>query len=356
MKKILITTLTALILPAALTAGLNFGLIKATKKRVDKVDAKVAEKKEEIRIAAINHAPVLTWTGEAGYTADGLTPETGTSTMTFTFRVKYTDADNDAPASGYPKVHIKKSGSEISGSPFTMTHVSGTNNTGAIYSYSATLSPGTDYTYNFEAFDFKNAIATGTPASQVSSPHVAGWVIQTLDSPNYLVSGTSLKLDSNGYPHISYYGTDLSGVNSALKYAKWTGLSWSTEIVKSDGSPGGNTSLALDSSNNPHIAYSTGPLVHAKWTGSWQTEMVDNTGTVKWPSIALDSNGYSSIAYYAVFIGLRYAKWNGSTWQLETILPGTDIATGISLVLDSSSNPHISCVANGALTYIKWSP
>ena len=41
MKKILTISLTILILPAALIAGLNFGLIKTAKKRVDKIDAKV---------------------------------------------------------------------------------------------------------------------------------------------------------------------------------------------------------------------------------------------------------------------------------------------------------------------------
>jgi len=43
MKKILAITLTVLILPATLIAGFNFGLIKAAKKRVDKIDAKVIE-------------------------------------------------------------------------------------------------------------------------------------------------------------------------------------------------------------------------------------------------------------------------------------------------------------------------
>lgn len=43
MKKKIITTLIVLILPTALTAGLNLGPIKATKKRVDKVDEKVVQ-------------------------------------------------------------------------------------------------------------------------------------------------------------------------------------------------------------------------------------------------------------------------------------------------------------------------
>ncbi|PIU19300.1 MAG: hypothetical protein COT18_08280, partial [Elusimicrobia bacterium CG08_land_8_20_14_0_20_59_10] len=73
----------------------------------------------------IDIVPTLSWTGEAGYTADGLNPEAGDIVTSFAYRVKYTDADNDAPGSGYPKVHIKKGGSPITDSPFLMTYVSG---------------------------------------------------------------------------------------------------------------------------------------------------------------------------------------------------------------------------------------
>lgn len=118
-------------------------------------------------------APMLSWTGETGYTSDGLEPYTGTSITTFTYRVKYTDSENDAPKSEYPKVHIKKGGTEISGSPFTMDYVSGNYNTGAIYSYSIdNLSYGSDYTYYFEAYDIADAAATGNSTSLLTGPTV----------------------------------------------------------------------------------------------------------------------------------------------------------------------------------------
>jgi len=120
-----------------------------------------------------NNAPTISWTGETNYTNDGLNPETGDTSTAFTYRIKYTDADNDAPQSGYPKVHIKKGGVEITGSPFTMTYVSGNYNTGAIYTYSRTLSSGTDYTYYFEAKDSKGTDATGTPTTPIDAPDVS---------------------------------------------------------------------------------------------------------------------------------------------------------------------------------------
>ncbi|MCJ7645962.1 T9SS type A sorting domain-containing protein, partial [bacterium] len=125
----------------------------------------------------INRAPTLSWTGEADYISDGLNPETGYSTTNFVYRVKYTDQDNEASASGYPKVHIIKGGLEIIGSPFAMGEVDAgdtTYNDGKLYTYPKSgLEPGTDYTYYFEAEDVWYASATGAPTSPHGGPDVA---------------------------------------------------------------------------------------------------------------------------------------------------------------------------------------
>ncbi|MBU2574490.1 MAG: hypothetical protein KKH28_10480, partial [Elusimicrobia bacterium] len=189
-------------------------------------------------------APALAWTGETNYTADGLNPETGDTATSFVYRVKYTDADNDAPLSGYPKVHIKKSGSEISGSPFAMTFVSGAYNTGAIYNYSKTLAAGTDYTYYFEARDISTNAATGAPTSAVDAPDVSlgntpptlawtGETNYTADGLNPETGDTAASFiyrvkytDSNndaplsGYPkvYIKKGGADISGSPFAMTF------------------------------------------------------------------------------------------------------------------------------------------
>ena len=140
----------------------------------------------------VNSNPILSWTGETNYTSDGLDSETGTSTNTYIYRVKYTDADNDAPASGYPKLYVKKGGINITGSPFAMSEVD-TNDTtysdGKLYTYSTTLSAGTDFTYYFEGYDIWNAFATGTPTTLIDAPDVSVPIIPVNTAPTLSWTG-----------------------------------------------------------------------------------------------------------------------------------------------------------------------
>jgi hypothetical protein len=114
-------------------------------------------------------APTLDWTGETNYVSDGLDPETGDNLTTFIYRVKYTDADNEAPQSGYPVV-------VIAGTPFTMSEVDAGDTTytdGKLYAYSISFTPGV-YSYHFEAKDSGGVDATGAPTSEKTGPSVSG--------------------------------------------------------------------------------------------------------------------------------------------------------------------------------------
>jgi hypothetical protein len=124
--------------------------------------------------ATVNNSPVLDWTGETNYIYDGLNPEVGNNLTDFMYKIKYTDADNDVPQSGYPELHILKDNTEISGSPFTMCEVDGGDTTysdGKLYTYSMSLAPG-NYTYFFEAKDANSADATGVSLSSNIGPSV----------------------------------------------------------------------------------------------------------------------------------------------------------------------------------------
>jgi hypothetical protein len=191
----------------------------------------------------------------------------------------------------------------------------------------------------------------------------SAWSIQSVDE-GHILDFTSLALDSNNNPHVSYYiyQNIYSTKLLDLKYAKWNGSAWSIQTVDFAGDVGSYSSLALDSSNNPHISYhdmSNNTLKYAKWTGSsWNFQIVDSIGAIGVfgydTSLALDSFGNPHISYCdGTDADLKYAGWNGSAWNIETVSSADNVGAYSSLVLDSSNNPHISYldVTNGDLKY-----
>jgi hypothetical protein len=175
------------------------------------------------------------------------------------------------------------------------------------------------------------------------------WHVETVDAEGWVGTNTSLALDSSDYPHISY--CDIGSNN--LKYAYWNGSAWHIETVDSECR---DTSLALDSSDRPCIAYyddTNDNLKYAHWSGgSWHIETVDSEGYVgMYASLALDSADRPCIAYNAYYpeqyylTELIYARWTGDSWQMEAVeshYDGEAAGEYCSLALDESDNPHIS--------------
>lgn len=79
----------------------------------------------------------------------------------------------------------------------------------------------------------------------------SAWTFQTVDSIFAEVT-TSITVDDNGNPYISYYDQ----LNESLKFAYWNGQMWTTEIVDSSGNVGRSNSIAVDAMGTVHIAYS----------------------------------------------------------------------------------------------------
>jgi PGF-pre-PGF domain-containing protein len=190
-------------------------------------------------------------------------------------------------------------------------------------------------------------------------PAKLGWNITTVDSGGNVGSYSSLALDDEGYPHISYFDAD---PNFDLKYAVWNGSAWSNETVDSGGPVGGYISLALDDEGYPHISYYdywNNILKYAAWNGSaWSIETVDNVGVVGlYTSLALNASDYPHISYYDSLISaLKYAAWNGSAWSIETVNSGGNVGTYTSLALDDKGYPHIRYYdsSNSTLKYAAW--
>jgi hypothetical protein len=170
------------------------------------------------------------------------------------------------------------------------------------------------------------------------------WNLETVDSTGEVGLFTSMALDSSDNPHISYY--DYSSFD--LKYAHYNGTSWNVETVDSTGNVGLFTSIALDSTDNPHISYTDGDnsdLKYAYYNGaSWNVEMVDSTGYVDdFTSIALDSGDNPHISYNdGSNVDLKYAYHDSASWNVETVDGTGNVGLSSSIVIDSGDNPHIS--------------
>lgn len=299
-----------------------------------------------------NYAPKLVWTEEPGYENDAVEPDTAPITATFEFRIKYIDKDGDPPMSGYPYLHIEKSGQKIYGSPFAMNYVSGEPLDGAIFSrsfsfYERLLPQATDYKYYFEARDQHGNY---TFTAKLPCPYISSfWEIQEVDISTDIAGNTSIVLDSFSNPHICYFDYE----ELILKYASFKDT-WSISIVDSGSI---FCSMCCDSSDVIHIAYySNGKLKYAKKLNNfWHIETVDTGSVGQYNSIAVDSFGNVHISYYDLGNqDLKYAKHNGVSWSTYTVDSSGNVGTYSSLVVDSSGNVHISyCDLNYLLqTYL----
>ena len=191
------------------------------------------------------------------------------------------------------------------------------------------------------------------------------WSIMVVDSYGDTGKYSSLAIDSNDIPHISYFfdKTDEEGLE--LKYAVWNGTQWVIETVDTFKGVGQYTSLALDSQNQPHISYydiETGKLKYAyKDASGWHNDYVDTIqGAGKYTSIALDRDDRPHISYFVETQDrIKYSRWLGTTWEpyiVEDVDRDLHTGTYTSLALDSNDNPVISYYHfyEGELKYAWW--
>ena len=167
----------------------------------------------------------------------------------------------------------------------------------------------------------KTGSAWGTPVAVASGLGVGS-------------GGCSIAMDSLDRPCVAYYEDYFDGIESrgTLKFARWTGTTWSIETVDSPrfnyDHVGEYPCLFMDYMGRPHISYydywSSGStnywaLKYARWTGTvWSAEFVDgnNLGVGDWSSLVVNQDGTVHISYCD--------RTNGDLKYATTTIPNFD--------------------------------
>lgn len=158
------------------------------------------------------------------------------------------------------------------------------------------------------------------------------WNIQVVDKATGVGSGfCPIVMDANNIPHIAYSGAP------RIRYASLDGPAWSIQQFDYGGYA---HDLVLGANGTPCITSGFESLVYGQWNGScWENQTVTTDHTV-YSSLALDSSGKPHIAYVSGD-EVKYASQNDSGWSIQTVDKMPEINSVVSLALDSNDTPYI---------------
>jgi len=204
------------------------------------------------------------------------------------------------------------------------------------------------------------------------------WITYTVDESN--ADFGVLAFDKSGTLHIAY--TD--GTN--IKYASGSGSNWNIQTVPThEQGIIAYLSFQINVDNTPYImCYSEGAYLDksagvnyrsldvkliTNQNSEWKIENISLPQPVTYfGNMVLDSNGNPELIYTqsrwtsatdtTSINSLAYARWNGDTWETQTVVPNTDITynyvmmtTGF-LALDSKDQPYVCYISStSGLTY-----
>ena len=206
--------------------------------------------------------------------------------------------------------------------------------------------------FGSETFKFDLKYATNATGS---------WIITTLEAGGYQMVYPSIAIDSANHVHIAYsFADQISGGRSNVKYATNRTGAWVVSRVDAAEHVGRHASLALDSNDQAHIAYYDEVNADLKYannvSGSWGVSTVDSSGDVgQYSSLAVDSGNGVHIAYYLMNFAdgyLKYARNLTGTWEIQYLTTDSSRRRFASIAVDSQNKVHIvSSYEGGGLQY-----
>jgi hypothetical protein len=218
--------------------------------------------------------------------------------------------------------------------------------------------------YDATAKDLRYAKWSATDAKVIERTSVDG------NSNDDVGQYTSMALtyENDQKPRISYY-VYVDSSNAFLKFAKYNGSSWEKQLVTPAGQQSGKfTSLALDKNNTPHITYlntssSRLKLAIPDSNTTWSTTEIASVGGSVYSSLAIntkvaDAQADARVSFFDAGTGvLKFATQTGqATWNTVSVDNSTDLGSFNSVAFDSAGNPHIVFFddTNDDLMYVKW--
>jgi len=206
------------------------------------------------------------------------------------------------------------------------------------------------------------------------------WTYVIIDSSFGVGRFAAITKDAQQNLYISYYDE----TNGALKVARQNGDNWTIDTVDT-GEPaaaqgevispdptdliqpeaissakrgvGGYTSITAEGNGRMHVSYydfQHQSLKYAFYDGThWQNETVDQSGNVgTYTSIAVNSQGQPRIGYYDASAGnLKFATWNGSVWDTFPVdSSGGGAGQYVSLALDAQGYARMAYFGGNTLS------
>lgn len=191
-----------------------------------------------------------------------------------------------------------------------------------------------------DAAGYPHIVLAGGPGPDYVAKDASGWHFEDIDNIYY---SPSLRIGSDGRRHVAYWTYTGGPVEKSYRYAVRTAGVWAKETVASIESQIGECSLALDSSDEPTVAYinqATLDMCYAyKLAGAWVLITLDggSDDTGRCNDVEIDSSGerhivYSDLTNHRVIHA--YHTSSPVAWHWETVVEGVD-----ALRLDTDISP-----------------